>query len=83
MRWMSRQGRRQREVRRRLRELSGNWGNSGGGNVVFVPAKYAERAGLLLMNWTIYLGWTSHCDARPYTGWVMGYSERTLKQTAC
>jgi hypothetical protein len=55
--------------------------NSSGGNVVFDPAKYAERAGLLLMNSTIYLAWTSHCDARPYTGWVMGYSENTLQQT--
>jgi len=35
----------------------------------------------LLVNQTIYLGWTSHCDIRPYTGWVMAYSEDTLKQT--
>jgi hypothetical protein len=55
---------------------------SSGGNVVFAPGQYAERAGLLLMNSTIYLAWTSHCDARPYTGWVMGYSESTLQQTA-
>ena len=55
--------------------------NSSGGNVVFAPGQYAERAGLLLMNSTIYLAWTSHCDARPYTGWVMGYSENTLQQT--
>jgi hypothetical protein len=38
--------------------------------------------GLLLLNGTIYLGWTSHCDAGPYTGWLMGYSESTLAQTA-
>jgi hypothetical protein len=56
--------------------------NSSGGNVVFAPGQYAERAGLLLLNSTIYLAWTSHCDARPYTGWVMGYSESTLQQTA-
>jgi hypothetical protein len=60
----------------------GTGDNSSGGNVVFAPGQYAERAGLLLMNSTIYLTWTSHCDARPYTGWVMGYSESTLKQTA-
>jgi hypothetical protein len=60
----------------------GTGDNSTGGNVVFDPAKYAERAGLLLVNSTIYLSWTSHCDSRPYTGWVMGYSESTLLQTA-
>ena len=27
------------------------------------------------------MGWTSHCDAQPYTGWIMGYSETTLQQT--
>lgn len=51
------------------------------GIVKFDPAQYAERAGLLLLNGTIYLSWTSHCDDRPYTGWIMGYSESTLKQT--
>jgi len=60
----------------------GTGDNSSGGNVVFAPGQYAERAGLLLLNSTIYLAWTSHCDARPYTGWVMGYSESTLQQTA-
>ncbi|MBV8631756.1 MAG: PQQ-binding-like beta-propeller repeat protein [Silvibacterium sp.] len=48
----------------------------------FVPGQYAERVGLLLLNGVIYMGWTSHCDADPYTGWLMGYSEATLKQTA-
>jgi hypothetical protein len=50
------------------------------GNVIFDPAKYAERAALLLLNEKIYLAWTSHCDSPPYTGWIMGYSEATLKQ---
>jgi hypothetical protein len=56
--------------------------NSSGGNVVFDPGQYAERVGLLLMNGTIYLGWTSHCDIDPYTGWLMAYSESTLAQTS-
>jgi hypothetical protein len=60
----------------------GTGANSSGGNVVFDPGQYAERVGLLLLNGTIYLGWTSHCDAGPYTGWLMGYSESTLAQTA-
>jgi hypothetical protein len=60
----------------------GTGANSSGGKVIFDPGQYAERAGLLLMNHTLYLGWTSHCDAGPYTGWLMGYSESTLAQTA-
>lgn len=55
--------------------------NSQGGNVIFDPAPYAERAALLLLNGTIYTGWTSHCDHSIYTGWIMGYSESTLQQT--
>ena len=59
----------------------GTGDNSSNGRVIFDPAQYAERAGLLLLNGTIYLSWTSHCDSGPYTGWLMGYSESTLAQT--
>ena len=59
----------------------GTGAGSQGGTVLFDPGQYAERVGLLLLNGTIYTGWTSHCDAQPYTGWVMGYSESTLGQT--
>ncbi len=55
--------------------------NSQNGENVFDPAQYVERVGLTLANGTIYLGWSSHCDIAPYTGWVMGYSEQTLRQT--
>jgi outer membrane protein assembly factor BamB len=47
----------------------------------FLPGQYTERVGLLLMNGNIYMAWTSHCDQNPYTGWLMAYSEQTLKQT--
>ena len=60
----------------------GTGANSSSGNVIFDPGQYAERTGLLLMNGTLYLGWTSHCDEDPYTGWLMAYSESTLAQTA-
>jgi hypothetical protein len=60
----------------------GTGDNSSNGSVVFDPGRYAERAALLLLNGVIYTGWTSHCDARPYTGWIMGYSETTLAQTS-
>jgi hypothetical protein len=60
----------------------GTGDNSSGGLVVFDPALYVERAGLLLLNRVIYTAWTSHCDTRPYTGWIMGYDEQTLQQTS-
>jgi hypothetical protein len=53
-----------------------------GANTTFDPKQYKERAGLLLMNGVIYMGWASHCDTVPYQGWVMGYSESTLQQTS-
>jgi hypothetical protein len=59
----------------------GTGANSTNGKVSFDPGQYAERVGLLLLNGTIYTAWTSHCDIQPYTGWVMGYDETTLKQT--
>jgi hypothetical protein len=49
---------------------------------VFAPGQYAERAGLLLLNGVIYTGWTSHCDIRPYTGWIMGFDQSTLAQVS-
>ena len=48
----------------------------------FDPEQYAERAALLLMQDTVYISFTSHCDQPPYSGWVMAYNEHTLAQTA-
>jgi hypothetical protein len=56
--------------------------NSVGTNVVFDPAQYKERCGLLLLGGVIYTAWASHCDIQPYTGWIMGYDEHTLAQTS-
>ncbi len=60
----------------------GTGDNSSNGNVVFDPAKYKERAGLLLLNNTIYTSWASHCDDPPYTGWLISYNESTLQQAS-
>jgi len=59
----------------------GTGDNSTGGSVIFDAGQYAERAGLLLLNGTVYTTWTSHCDQRPYTGWIIGYDANTLTQT--
>jgi hypothetical protein len=60
----------------------GTGDNSDGANVIFDPAQYKERSALLLLNGVVYTGWASHCDIRPYTGWIIGYSESTLAQTS-
>jgi len=60
----------------------GTGDNSTGGYVIFDPAQYKERSGLLQIGNTIYLTWASHCDIRPYTGWAMGYNATTLAQTS-
>jgi hypothetical protein len=60
----------------------GKGDDSKNGQVIFVAKHYAERAGLLLLNHVIYTSWTSHCDIRPYTGWLIGYNESTLAQTS-
>jgi hypothetical protein len=59
----------------------GSGDSSSGGYVVFEPGQYKERSPLLQLGNTIYLAWASHCDIRPYTGWVMGYNATTLAQT--
>jgi PQQ-like domain len=60
----------------------GTGDNSSGGNVVFDPKQYKERPGLLQIGGTIYTTWSSHCDFRPYTSWVMAFSADTLAQTS-
>ena len=63
-------------------QFPGNGDSNSGGIVPFVPKNYKERAGLLLLNHVIYTTWASHCDDRPYTGWIIAYDEATLTQTA-
>lgn len=59
----------------------GTGDGSQNGNVIFDPKQYKERAGLLLSNGVLYTMWASHCDDRPYTGWILGYDALTLEQT--
>lgn len=52
------------------------------GPVAFNPQMQNQRAGLFLDNGVVYIAWGSHCDILPYNGWLMGYQESTLQQTA-
>ncbi len=58
----------------------GTGDNSSDGKVIFDAAQYKERAGLLLLDGVVYTTWASHCDVRPYTGWIIGYNQSTLSQ---
>ncbi len=39
------------------------------------------RSALAIANGVVFTTWSSHCDNTPYTSWVIGYGEATLKQT--
>src|SRR5208283_131736 len=60
----------------------GTGDGSQNGKVIFAPGQYAQRSGLLELGGVIYIAFTSHCDSRPYTGWLMAYSASTLAQTS-
>lgn len=60
----------------------GSGDNSSNGRVVFDPKQYKSRPGLTLVNGTVYTAWGSHCDFRPYTGWLIGYDRLTLNQNS-
>ncbi len=58
----------------------GTGDGSANGVVSFDPKQYKERPGLLLQNGVLYTSWGSHCDIRPYGGWLMAYNPSTLQQ---
>jgi Putative Ig domain len=62
--------------------IAGTYPGSGdGGTTVKFPAhEQNQRAGLALVNGTVYIAWASHEDVLPYYGWVMGYSAGNLSQ---
>jgi len=59
----------------------GTGDDSSGGFVIFDPAQYKERTALMWFKGIVYLAFSSHCDNRPYTGWIMAYNDITLAQT--
>jgi PQQ-like domain len=63
-------------------EISATSPTAAGGVAMFAAGQYEERAALLLLSGTVYTSWTSHCDIAPYFGWIIGYSESTLSQSA-
>jgi hypothetical protein len=62
--------------------VPGTGDGSDNGQVNFDALTEGQRAGLLLMNGIVYIGWSSHCDIGPYHGWLLGYDKKTLKQVS-
>jgi len=48
--------------------------------VAFNPETENQRPALALSGGTVYVGWASFCDTRPYHGWLMAYDAATLAQ---
>lgn len=46
----------------------------GGTSVAFDPRMEVQRAGLALVDGTVYIAWGSHEDAQPFFGWLIGYT---------
>jgi hypothetical protein len=46
----------------------------------FDPLMQSQRPALLLTSGTVYVGYSSHCDKKPYHGFLLGYDAKSLKQ---
>jgi hypothetical protein len=62
--------------------VPGTASDGNGTTVSFSPHFENQRAGLLLVNGHVVIGWSSHCDISPWHGWIMSYSASTLAQEA-
>ena len=59
---------------------SGNGEGSVNGVLSFDAQRQNQRQGLTLLNGTVYVTFSSHCDWGPYHGWILGYDAATLQQ---
>jgi alpha-glucosidase (family GH31 glycosyl hydrolase) len=52
------------------------------GQISFTSHRQLQRAGLLLLDGTLYIAFAAYGDKDCYHGWVLGYDASTLQQTA-
>ena len=62
--------------------VAGNGSGSVNGVITFDPKWENQRAGLALVNSSVYVAFASHCDFGSFHGWLMAYNATTLAQTA-
>ena len=48
----------------------------------FTPRTLLQRTGLLLLDGVVYAGFGSHCDVKPFAGYVIGFDATTGKRTS-
>lgn len=58
----------------------GNGDGSSNGIIAFNAQTANQRSALTLVNGTVYVTFSSHCDWGPYHGWILGYDASTLAQ---
>src|SRR3984893_7688895 len=63
-------------------QVSGTGNGSSGGLLNFDPKWENNRAGLLLLNGVIYIGFGSHGDNGPWHGWILAYNASNLQRTS-
>ena len=59
---------------------NGTGDGSVAGVITFDPQRQNQRQALTLVNGTVYISWSSHCDWGPYHGWIIGYDGSTLER---
>ena len=62
--------------------VPGNGDGSSGGMVSFNAQMQNQRPALALAGGTVYLAWSSHEDASPWHGWLIGYTASNVQQQA-
>jgi hypothetical protein len=59
---------------------SGNGDGNANGVISFDSQRQNQRQGLTLLNGTVYVTFSSHCDWGPYHGWILGYDASSMQQ---
>lgn len=62
--------------------VPGTGTGSSNGLLAFDPRWENQRAGLLLLNGTVYVGFAAHCDLGNFHGWLLAYNAASLAQTS-